>query len=203
MKEESFAKLFRSSRFAQFDPKIPRIYKASLYPSTLVTSTANKSAQRPAFFGFKRDIHPTQYGRRLEFIQMEDMDGTYGQCKVRNGGAQRRMYIVLTELQRLLGQDGSVNNGTQIPRDDFKDRPVFCEGGVRVPGRVLNRLESGGYAIGIGGLVAELPIAEIPPMQHFSLEDVAKRRAFYFYVKQATLGEDGNAQVIVSLRAQQ
>jgi hypothetical protein len=119
---------------------------------------------------------------------------------MRNGADKLRMFTVLTELQRLLGT-GPSDGIQQSTWSDFSHRPTMCKQGVRVPGRVLNRLDTG-YAIGIGGIVAELPSCEIPPMQHFSRSDIAGRKAFYFYVKQAEFDSEGRPKVVLSLKAQ-
>lgn len=207
-KEQSFSKLFRASRFAQFDPHIPRIYKACSPPTASIRKST-PAEERPAFFGFKRDLHPTHYGSKLEYVQMITLDGDYGQCDLRNAADKICMFTVVSELQRLLGFTGfekkDKTNGGGVPQtiiSDFSQRPCLFPNGVRIPGRVLNRLDNNGYAIGIGGVVAELPNSEIPPMQHFSQADIYARRAFYFYVKKAEIDNKGKPRVTVSLKSQ-
>jgi hypothetical protein len=198
MREQNFAKLFRHSKFAQFDTKIPRVYESStIFPSAPVAG--GETVRRPTFFGFKRDLHPTHYGRSLKYVQMEQLDGHYGQCTVRNAQDMVRQQQVIGELQRLLGT-GSNQSGPNVR--NFSGRPALFQNGVLIPGRVLNSLEGGGYAIGIGGIVAELPLAEIPAMVHFTQNDITNRRAFYFYVLRAEFDAKGIPHITLSLRRQ-
>ena len=193
---KGFAELFRQSKFAQFDPKIPRIYTSTKTPPTTLPGRTTAPPDRPVFFGFKRDLHPTHYGRPLTHLQMRDLDGRYGLPALRSASDKVRMHQVISELQRLLGT--CRDNQTML--SDFSDRPPL--GGVlRVPGRVLGRLGGGGYAVGVGGVVAELPATEVPPMQHFSNMDIAERKAFYFHVKRAEIDAKGKPRVTLSLRA--
>lgn len=193
---KSFAELFRQSKFVQFDPKIPRIYTSAKVPPTTVPGRTTAPPDRPAFFGFKRDLHPTHYGRPLTHLQMRNLDGRYGLPTLRSASDKLRMHRVMSELQRLLGASGH----HQTMLSNFSDRPVMGGGLVRVPGRVLNRLSGGGgYAVGVGGVVAELPASEVPPMQHFSNADIAERRAFYFYVRRAEFDAKGRPKVVLSL----
>lgn len=191
---KSFAQLFKRSKFASYDPRIPRIYVPSKEPPEALPGRTTPATDRPAFFGFKCDLPPRHYGRPLHHVQMHKQDGRYGLAELRNGAASARAYQVVSELQRLLGQSQGLGS-------DFQSRPLLFPGGVRVPGRVLNRLESGGYAIGVGGVVAELPYAEIPLLLQFTANDVQNRRAFYFYVKKATMEKNGRPHVILSLKA--
>lgn len=193
---KSFAELFRTSRFASYDPKIPRIYAPSKRaPETIPGRTTNNTIDRPAFFGFKRDLPPTHYGQPIHHVQVHRQDGRYGLSEIRDGATQARAYQVISELQRLLGQSQGLGS-------DFQGRPMLFPEGLRIPGRVLNRLDNGGYAIGVGGVVAELPYGEIPLLQHFTTDDILNRRAFYFYVKQAVMEKDGKPSIILSLKAQ-
>lgn len=201
--EQSFAKLFRHSKFARLDPAIPRVYVASPLPSPALLLEQGKEEvdSRPAFFGFKRDIHPTHYGQSLRYVQMCTLDGRYGLPRLRNGQDRVRLYRVMYELQRLAGTTSEHSAG--IFFSDFSSRPPLQAQGVRIPGRVLNTLSGGGYAIGIAGIVAELPNAEIPPLQHFTADDIVHHRTFYFYVRSAEMDPQGRPRVILSLRAPQ
>lgn len=200
-KEQNFAKLLRQSKFASYDPSIPRVYIAS---SPSPTSRSSTRSDHPAFFGFKKDLHPTHYGRPLCHVQMKKLDGKYGLCELRNGEDRARSYQTLQELQRLIG--GKVSqDGESCLYADFSQRPYnSSKDATRIPGRVLNNLPGNkGYAIGIAGIVAELPNSEIPPLQHFTREDIRLRRAFYFYIMKAELDRFGRPCVLVSLRAPQ
>lgn len=198
--EQGFAKLFRHSKFARFDPAIPRVYVASpLPPPALLGPSGEKIDSRPAFFGFKRDIHPVHYGQPLGYVQMCNLDGKYGLPQLRNGQDRVRLYRVMYELQRLAGTTSEHSAG--IFFSDFSSRPPLQAQGVRIPGRVLNPLSGGDYAIGIAGIVAELPNAEIPPLQHFTADDIVHHRTFYFYVRKAEMDAQGRPRVILSLRA--
>lgn len=199
--ENSFAKLFRHGKFARLDPAIPRVYAASTLPPPALIRPGSEADSRPAFFGFKRDIQSTHYGRPLEYVQMNNLDAKYGLCRLRNGEDRVRLYRVMYELQRLAGTTSEHSAG--IFFSDFGSRPPLQTQGLRIPGRVLNPLSGGGYAIGVAGIVAELPNAEIPPLQHFTADDIVQHRTFYFYVCKAEMDAQGRPQVMLSLRAPQ
>lgn len=192
---KSFARLFRASKFANYDPRIPRMYVPSKQAPETIPGRTTSAADRPAFFGFKRDLPPTHYGQPIRHVQVCRQDGRYGLSEIRDGAAQTRTYQVVSELQRLLGHSQGLGS-------DFQGRPMLFPEGLRIPGRVLNRLDNGGYAIGVGGVVAELPYEEIPLLQHFTPDDGLNRRAFYFYVKKASIDKNGKPSVILSLKPQ-
>lgn len=195
-KEQSFAKLFRRSKFANFDSTIPRLYAAS----PLSSPSSSLSTERPAFFGFKRDLHPTHYERPLRYVQMRTLDGKYGQCQLRNGQDISRVYKVMSELERLTGSTGLHISDFSERQALFNKQQQGIEERIKIPGRVLNVLTGGGYAIGVGGIVAELPQAEIPPLLHFAQSDIDGKRTFYFYIKKVSFDlTTGRPQVILSL----
>lgn len=201
VKEEAFARLFRTSKFAQFDPKISRIYVASKMAPETVPGKCTTARDRPAFFAFKRDLHPTHYGQPLRYVRMMAQDGPYGESQVENGLGKVQVQRVVSELQRLLGLSHKNADGVaQSSLCDFSSRPVLFEDGVRIPGRVIGRRVGGGYDISIGGVMAELPASEVPPAQHFTMDDLQQHKAFYFYVRRAEVDVHGNPRIELSFR---
>ena len=71
----------------------------------------------------------------------------------------------------------------------------------KVLGRLLNRV-NGGFAVGIGGLVAFLPTNEVPLGMNFHQTDFMARTTYQFTVKHSSAveGSVDKPHVILSLK---
>jgi len=90
---------------------------------------------------------------------MGRMDGAFGQAEFVHGHQDHRLWHLVKEVQSA------------------------HDAGTRLPARLLNRVKSHGYAMGIGGLVARLPEEELPEGFRFSQQDLQARRAYWVWVK--------------------
>ncbi len=225
-REQNFTQLLRTSKFFSFDRTSDRIYVQS--PLAKAFDAANPAYDRgtaatPAaigkpFFGFKKDINATLYGKAISAIKMGNLDGAYGQCQVENAALEQKAGRIIGELQRLLGrapcearaealrkQGGGRQAGGEKEGDfvDGQPRRTASGGAVTIPGRLLSRTADGGYAVGVAGIVARLPAQALAPTQSFSSRDLANRCVYWFYLTDAFFDAAGRPTILLSLRAEE
>lgn len=214
MRNVSFETLLRASKFSRFDPKIPQLF------------TYESGRGDFKNFGMKRDVPKKFYGSPLTHIKVRNMDGPYGQMVLCDGEEEAKVSKVIAELARLATGPShsfslhSIANGTlkQSSFSQVRTVPCFFPESMLVPGRLLGRIKSfqknnddsgrssrrasedRGYAIGVAGIVAHLPRAEIPTFCDFNDSQISVHKTFYFRVVSATFKDDGKPDVILSLR---
>jgi len=182
MKEQSFAKLLRQSQFVKYDPKIPRVFTSShLPPPGIINAEQQRDTtfKRPAFYGFKKDLHPTLYGKPYTAIRMiEQEDQFSGNCLFEDASGNSKLLLIMEELEHLLTSVGP--------------------GRAQVPGRFLGRQNNEGFAISVAGINALLPTAEVPPMLLFGPEHVQKH--YWFYLLAAKWESKRQPQIVLTLK---
>lgn len=174
----SFSKLFRKSSFARFDPSLGRIYKAPACPPPSVPlGTQAPSIARPKHFGFKRDLPSKFYGEPLETLSITKLDGDFGQPVIREETASEHAFQVVNEAK------------------------LAMETEKRIPARFLNPLKNeGGFAMGISGVVAWIGSSDLPEGFKVTVSDINSRRAYWVFVKEATIDDKGKPLIRVSFR---
>jgi hypothetical protein len=180
MSANSFAKLFRKSSFARYDPSMLRVYKAPGCPPPSVPLTAqqqNHPTVRPEHFGFKRDMPSSYHGGPLKTLSITRLDGDFGQPVIREESMTEHAFHVVTEARQAM------------------------EAEKRIPARFLNQLRAdGGFAMGIAGVVAWIGAADLPEGFKVTVSDINSRRAYWVYVKEATIDDKGRPLIRLSFR---
>lgn len=162
---DSFARLFRHSKWARLDLGLQRtVAPASMAPPSRPLydgqAVTGVQAPRPRHYGLKHDLPQSIYGRMPMNMLVKELDGDFGQATVEHADHLAQSHSVLKEL--LEAQKAG--------------RPVPC--------RVLNRTKRpDGYLVGIGGLVGRLSASEIPEGTRITFSDMAHRRAFWLWLK--------------------
>lgn len=159
MSLDSFARLFRRSAWAKFNTA--QVYTPVPVESMQKLPTFKPASDRPAHFGFKKDLPASYFGKRPHHVAMKDLDGDFGQAVFSHAGGQAHLHTVLKELQAAM------------------------ESGARVPIRILNKTAGGGegFCVGFAGLVGYVPEEELPEGYRFSFNDMLHRRAYWAWVK--------------------
>lgn len=71
MKTASFGQLFRRSRWATFDPSIPRIYEP-------IKAATSGISGKPAQYNLKQDLPANLFGKPCGPLFVSNLDGTFG-----------------------------------------------------------------------------------------------------------------------------
>lgn len=161
----SFRELFAKSQFANYHPD--KIYKSIA-----------KISDKWQTFGLKHDIPTRNFKKEINYIKLvSGLEGSY------------RSYIPV--------QDANDIALSQEIIKEIKSRNPLS----RIPARVLNKINGykdsrgnyyrgGGYAMGLGGIVAFLPSTEIPNAFSFSKDDILNRKAYWCWIKRAEMCRD-------------
>ncbi len=180
-----FAELLRRSALVRvYDPAVPQV---------LACATGGPVP----LHGLKHDPPSSLYGHAVSHVCVRALDGPYGRARL---WPAPNTHSVLTALAAHVGFQS--DNGSDAPR---------------VPGRVLGRWSAdagqrsgrgsvlrggsgcGGWTVGVAGVVAFLPAAEVPGVASVTDEDCSRRRTFMFRVLRAQYGPDGRPDVVLSL----
>lgn len=162
---DSFARLFRQSKWARLDLGLQRTVSAGtvsppsrpLFAGLPVTGV---QSPRPEHFGLKHDLPSTFHGRAPGHVLVRELDGDFGQATVEHADNLARSHQILQEL--IEAQKAG--------------RPVPC--------RILNRIKRPeGYVVGVAGLTGRIPASEIPDGMRITFADMAQKRALWMWLK--------------------
>ena len=199
MKEQSFIKLFRQSQFARWETARQPV-KPSKYPLSFSGPNIDESLRPSTHYGLKHDPPPRLWGRPVNVVRVKELDGEYdGLGIVEHANIDTLRIKLLGTLERArveaektspsdlfgLPVANDPNDGSTQERAKYYSRDPIVKLGKRIPvvGRLLRRIDTG-YTVNVVGLHAHLPLFEIPKYCEFSMEDLVRKRAFKFYVKE-------------------
>lgn len=205
MKEQSFIQLFKQSPFARWDMRHQPV-KPVPYPLDFKGPNIDESKRPTVHYALKHDPPPKLWGRPLEVVKVKELDGEYGGLGIvehANVNPLRVQLLGILERARVAAKQEPLY---QSPTKDLFNLPVAVntlegnrqesakyyskesivklEKRIPVIGRLLRRIDTG-YTVNVVGVHAHLPLFEIPKHCSFTMEDLVRKRAFKFYVKEA------------------
>lgn len=186
--EQNFAKLFRGSKFTQF--------QASLNQCIVKGNRLNDS------YGLKRNL---RYKKTPQVISVKKLDADFNQTEVSDKYWECKSLEFFENAQLQMGTDQTRNSAANYVKNVSLNQPGLVHGtyspstkATYVIGRMLNKC-SNGYAIGVAGYVGLLPFSEIPPGMNFTISDFVHRIALTFKVKFLNVDKEGKIDLVLSL----
>ena len=161
----------------------------------------DESLRPSTHYGLKHDPPPRLWGRPVNVVRVKELDGEYdglGIVEHANIDTLRIQLLGILERARVeaekmtpsdlfgLPVSSDPNEGMAQERAKYYSKDSIVKLGKRIPvvGRLLRRIDTG-YTVNVVGIRAHLPLFEIPKYCEFSMEDLVRKRAFKFYVKEA------------------
>ena len=188
--EQNFAKLFRHSKFAAWNPTLQ---KAVVTTPRLANS-----------YGLKRTMRLKKEPQCLQVDKLDDYE--YHVTTFQDTSSMLNRRKVMEELV------SKIDKKKSEPFEDFfgargleeiKIEPKKIDEDDKhketIIGRVLNRCE-GGYAIGVGGIVAFLPYSEVYPRNIITAGHVIHKKPMRFFVRVAKMYTNGSTRIVLSTR---
>lgn len=180
MKDQSFTSLFRNSQLAKWTANKSQPIKPSPFPLPVPKNDPNYDVHsRPAFYGLKHDPPARLWGRPVNVIKVDALDGPYGGLGLVN---HCNMDPLKAKLFEVLKGNPNPQPGQRVP----------------VVGRVLQRIDNG-YVINVAGVQCFLPAIEVPAHCRFTMDDFVRKRAYRFFVKEAQFDAGDKPRIVLSL----
>jgi hypothetical protein len=216
MSNQSFAHLFRKSKFARLQHKLPHILSSSKADPNMINGILPKESPqidyeaRGTFFGTKMEIPQRYYGGQPEYIRIKQPidDGPLGQPAIEDAKLDVLRQQALRLLFLILGS-ASISPRVRIFDEGTKNSWLALYGTryesllppgtlVKVPGKLVQQVP-GGYGVDVAGFDAFLPVTEIPGSIQFTYGDLSSQRVFDFYVRRLELYPQ--PKILLTLRA--
>jgi hypothetical protein len=181
--EQSFAKLLRSSRFANFQRDLGQIIQ--------------HSPHSPSNYGLKRDL---KLKKPAAAIRIVNLDEEMNQTEFTDASFEKDRVNLLEELVKRSGNDAA-KSVTWKSKESQRALPGAYQSlqqELVVAGRILGKHHKG-FLVGVYGEVAFLSESEIPPKKYISNADIINRTVHLFRVTSVAVNSAGNSEIILSM----